>query len=195
MTITMNDDSIVSIAQAQEFLKFSQGARFSRKDKEDAYDWIGRTLGKFRYWSESKKNRGIVKQYVHSMTGYSDTQLDRLIRRKKESGRVYAKERTQPTFPRVYTPEDIALIAKVDNAESRRTGGAVKKTLSDMYTVYGDKRFERLAHISVSHLYNLRGTRIYQSRSLTYTKTNPIQRDIGIRKKPQPLGKPGYLPA
>jgi transposase InsO family protein len=193
MTINMNDDHVVSIAQLGEFLKLSNGARFSRKDKEGAYEWTGTTLGKFRYFTQSKKNRGIVKHYIRSMTGYSDTQLDRLILRKKETGRVQVKERTQPTFPRIYTPEDIALISEVDNAESRRTGGAVKKTLSDMYRVYGDKRFERLANISVSHLYNLRGTRIYQSRSLTYTKTNPVQRDIGIRKKPNPLGKPGYL--
>ena len=193
MTISMNDDNIVSIAQAREFLRVSISARFSRKDTGEAYDWIGRTLGKFRYFSESKKNRGFVKGYIRTMTGYSDTQLDRLILRKKESGRVYAKERTQPTFPRVYTAEDIALIALVDNAESRRTGGAVKKTLSDMYHVYGDARFRRLANISVSHLYNLRGTRVYQSRALTYTKTQSVQRDIGIRKKPQPYGKPGYL--
>jgi transposase InsO family protein len=193
MTITMNDDHVVSIAQLTEFLKLSRGARFSREDQEGAYEWIGTTLGKFRYFSESKKNRGLVKRYIRTMTGYSDTQLDRLILRKKETGRVYVKERTQPTFPRVYTPEDVALIAEVDNAESRRTGGAVKKTFSDMYRVYGDARFKRLANISVSHLYNLRGTRIYQSRELTYTKTNPVQRDIGIRKKPQPYGQPGYL--
>lgn len=193
MTITMNDDRVVSIAQLTEFLKLSRSARFNRKDKEEAYDWIGKTLGKFRYFSESKRNRGWVKEYIRTMTGYSDTQLDRLIRRKKECGRVIAKERTQPCFLRVYTPEDIALISEVDNAESRRTGGALRKTLSDMYIVYGDKRFERLANISVAHLYNLRGTRIYQSRSLTYTKTNPVQRDIGIRKKPQPYGQPGYL--
>lgn len=184
---------MVSIAQVQEFLKFENGARFSKADRDEAYEWIGTTLGKFRYFGETKKNRGIVKGYLSAMTGYSAAQLDRLIASKKTTGRVCVKERTQPVFPRIYTPEDIALIAEVDNAESRRTGGAVKKTLSDMYRVYGDKRFERLSHISVSHLYNLRGTRIYQSRSLTYTKTQAVQRDIGIRKKPQPYGRPGFL--
>lgn len=193
MTINMNDDSIVSIAQVKEFLKFESGARFSKTDRDEAYEWIGRTLGKFRYFGETKKNRGIVKEYLGTVTGYSDGQLDRLIARKKKTGRVYVKERTQPTFPRIYTPEDIALLGEVDNAESRRTGGAVKKTLSDMYHVYADVRFVRLANISVSHLYNLRGTRIYQSRSLTYTKTQAVQRDIGIRKKPQPYGRPGFL--
>jgi transposase InsO family protein len=193
MTLNMNDDSMVSIAQVKEFLKFESGARFSKTNRGEAYEWIGRTLGKFRYFGETKKNRGIIKKYLGMYSGYSNAQIDRLIACKRITGRVCLKERTQPTFPRVYTSEDIALIAEVDNAESRRTGGAVKKTFADMYHVYEDARFKRLANISVSHLYNLRGTRIYQSRSLTYTKTNPVQRDIGIRKKPQPFGKPGYL--
>lgn len=193
MTLGMNDDSIMSVAQLGEFVKLSKGAVFSSTNKEETYEWIGRTLGKFRYFSESKKHRGIIKTYVRTMTGYSDTQLDRLIRRKKETGRVFAKERTQPTFPRIYTVEDIALIAEVDNAEGRRTGEALKKTLADMFTVYGDKQFERLGKISVSHLYNLRETRVYQSRSLSYAKTQPVSRDIGIRKKPQPYGRPGFL--
>src|SRR3989344_506632 len=130
MTITMNDDRLVSIAQLREFLKLSKSARFERSNREETYQWIGKILGKFRYFSESKKNRGIVKSYIRMVTGYSDTQLDRLIQRKKTCGRVVARERTQPTFPRIYTPEDIALIAMVDNAENRRTGGAVKKTLA-----------------------------------------------------------------
>ncbi|OYV83015.1 MAG: hypothetical protein B7Z73_16570, partial [Planctomycetia bacterium 21-64-5] len=46
---------------------------------------------------------------------------------------------------------------------------------------------------SVSHLYNLKKTRVYASKSLFYTKTNPVQRDIGIRRKPEPFGKPGYI--
>lgn len=107
-------------------------------------------------------HKGIVKRYLMTMTGYSETQIDRLIARKKETGRVVVKERTQPTFPRVYTPADVVLLAEVDAAEQYRNGKATKKTITDMYEVYGDRRFERLAKISVSHLYNLRGTRIYQ---------------------------------
>lgn len=193
MTIGMNDDNVVSIAQLREFLKLSNSATFSRKDRGEAYEWIGRTLGRFAYHRLSKKEKGVVRAYIRKVTGYSDTQLDRLIRRKREVGRVVPRERTQPTFPRIYTPEDIALIAEVDNAEGRRTGGALRKTLSDMYAVYGDRRFERLSRISVSHLYNLRSTRVYQSRSLTYTKTPTTSVNIGTRKKPAPEGRPGYL--
>ena len=186
---------MVSIAELKEFVKLSNHTRFRSTDRAEAYEWIGRTLGKFRYFGLSKKEKGIVRQYLRAMTGYSDTQLDRLIARKKAWGRIVPKERIQPVFPRVYTVEDIARIAEVDNAEGRRNGAALKKTLSDMYQAYGDRRFERLATISISHLYNLRGTRICQSRSLTYEKTKATSVAIGIRRKPQPYGKPGYLRA
>lgn len=193
MTISMKDDSIVSVAQLREFVKLSKDAVFQSTDRGEAYEWIGRTLGKFRYHSETKKHKGIIKRYIIMMTGYSETQIDRLIRRKKETGLVIQRERTQPTFPRVYTPEDVALLAEVDAAEAYRNGKATKKTFADMYGLYGDARFERLSKISVSHLYNLRTTRIYQSRSLHYEKTKPTPVAIGIRKKPEPQGKPGYL--
>jgi transposase InsO family protein len=193
MTITMNDTDIGSIAELEEFLKYRAGAVRTKVRGTEAYEWIAHTLSKFRYVECSRKEKGILRAYIRSWSGYSDTQLDRLVRMKKELGLLVKKERTQPLFPRIYTPEDIALIAEVDNAESRRTGEALKKTLSDMYMIYGDIRFVRLAKISVSHLYNLRGTKVYQTSELTYTKTNPVVRAIGIRVKPQPYGRPGYL--
>src|SRR3989338_8258054 len=193
MTISMQDDHVVSIAGLRELAKLSRNAVFARTNRDEAYAWIGRTLGKFRYFSESKKEKGIVRQYLRAMTGYSDTQLDRLIARKKEWGRIVPKERIQPVFPRVYTVDDIARIAEVDNAEGRRNGRALQKTLSDMYRVYGDRRLEQLANILVAHLYNLRGTRICQSRSLTCEKTQATSVAIGVRRKPDPFGKPGYL--
>lgn len=189
----MVDDSIVSMAQLTELVKLGNSATFIRHNREEAYAWINHTLGRFRYFRETKKHRSIIKAYIRSMTGYSDAQIDRLIVQKKQRGRIRTHERTQPTFPRTYTPDDIALLAEVDNAEQRRTGGAVKKTFTDMYTVYGDTRFERLARISVSHIYNLRETRQYTSKSLTYTKTNPVSIPIGMRMKPRPMGKPGYI--
>lgn len=189
----MNDDSVVSMAQLKELIKLGNSAHFIRNNQEEAYTWISATLGKFRYFGESKKHRSIIKEYIRSMTGYSDAQIDRLIAHKKKYGRIVKCERTQPTFPRVYTADDIALLAEVDNAEQRRTGDALKKTFLDMHTVYGDTRFERLARISVSHIYNLRSTRQYESSTLIYTKTNPTSVPIGMRMKPRPEGKPGFI--
>lgn len=191
--MNMNDDNVVSMAQLKELIKLGNSATFIRNNQTEAYTWINTTLVRFRYQRETKKNRSIIKRYIKTMTGYSDSQVDRLIAQKKQSGHIRLKKRTQPTFPRIYTAEDIALLVEVDNAEERRTGGATKKTFIDMYTTYKDERFKRLATISVSHIYNLRGTRQYVSKSLTYTKTNPTSVAIGMRLKPQPLGKPGFI--
>ncbi len=193
MTMNMNDDSVVSMAQLKELIKLGNSATFIRNNQEEAYAWINTTLGKFRYQGRKKREKSIIRTYLRTMTGYSNTQINRLIQRKRATGRVYREKRTQPVFPRVYTADDIALLGAVDNAEQRRTGGAVQKTFQDMYTVYGDQKFERLSKISVSHIYNLRGTRQYETSTLTYTKTNPTSVSIGMRMKPRPEGKPGFI--
>jgi transposase InsO family protein len=191
--MNMNDDNVVSMAQLKELVKLSAQAQFIRHTQAEAYTWINMVLSRFRYFKETKRNRSIIKQYIRGMTGYSDAQVDRLIAKKKQTGRIKRSIRTQPTFPRIYTAKDIALLIQVDTAENRRTGQAVKKTFGDMYHRYGDARFKRLAGISVSHIYNLRSTRQYESSALTYTKTNSTTVSIGMRMKPAPLGKPGFI--
>lgn len=189
----MNDEHITSVAQLKELVKFGKDIEFNSQGKEDTYKWINNTLGKFHYFSESKKNRGIIKNYIVVMTGYSDDQVDKLIKRKRETGRVFLMERTQHTFPKKYEVSDIALLADTTSILNHPNGKAVKQMMKDMYHIYGDVRFEKLKQISVSHFYNLRDTNIFQSRLLNYTKTKPTKVNIGTRRKPTPYGKPGYL--
>lgn len=193
MTITMNDGKVGKIAELEELLRLGNRVEFAGKDRYEVYAWIEATLTKFRYRRESKKHKGIIKRYLILMTGLHESRIDKLIRRKKETGVVRPMQRTQHTFPTIYTVEDIALLAEIDAAESFRNGNAAKKTLHDMYHVYHDARFKRLANLSVSRLYDLRGTKIYQSRTLHYEHTKPVTIPIGTRKKPEPFGKPGFL--
>lgn len=190
----MKDDHLVSVAQLAEFAKLGNTAKFkSTSSKKETYEWVDTTLGKFRYYSLRKKDRGTVKHYIITMTGYSEGAIDKLIAKKKERGCIVQKERTQNAFVRFYEPRDVSLLADVSNVTLNQNGRALKEMCLSMYTEYGDIRFEKLAKISVSHLYNLKKTRVYESKSLFYTKTNPVQRDIGLRKKPEPFGKPGYI--
>src|SRR5271157_920285 len=53
--------------------------------------------------------------------------------------------------------------------------------------------YERLASISVAHLYNLRRQQRYRERRLRYDKTKPTRVSIGERRRPNPQGRPGYL--
>jgi len=189
----MDDNHIISVSQLTELVKFGKCVKFNSNNRQQTYEWIGRTLGRFHYFSESKKNRGIIKNYIVAMTGYSEGQADKLIAMKKKFGRIFVRERTQHSFPQKYEASDVALLAESTSLLNHPNGKAVKQMMRDMYHVYGDNRFEKLQHISVSHFYNLRKTNIFQSRMLNCQKTHPVKVNIGVRKKPTPYGKPGFL--
>lgn len=193
MTITMHDDSLVSVSQLREFAKLGNSVGFKSNNKKEAYEWVEKTLVKFRYIIETKKNRGIIKKYIMGMTGYSGGNVDKLISKKRHKKKVSLAKRTQNKFSTIYTKEDIALLAKVVNGYRGQNGNAIKKVLSDMMSVYNDERFERLSCISTSHIYNLKKKEVYKKHSLIYTKTNPVSVNIGERAKPEPNGIPGYL--
>ena len=61
------------------------------------------------------------------------------------------------------------------------------------YQHYGKPEYERLATISVAHLYNLRRHQRYRERRLSYHKTKPTTVSIGERRQPDPAGRPGDL--
>lgn len=193
MTITMNDSSLGSISEIREFLKVSAALSFRGSSLQEQYAWVETTLWRFRYATLRKKEKGVVKGYLLKMTGKSDAQMTRLIGRYRRSGKILPQGRGRHTFPTKYTPEDITLLVRTDNAHARLSGKATKEILIREYAVFGKKEYVRLKDISVAHLYTLRGKRQYVAASLTYTKTQSVSVPIGVRKKPDPEGKPGYI--
>ncbi len=193
MTITMNDDAVTDVTQLAGIVRAESVVRFSGKDRVETYAWIESVLTKFRYFGESKENKGIIARYLALITGLKRSRIDKLIRRKKETGKVLVAKRTQYSFPLQYTTDDIALLAEVMKAHNYPNGKAAVAEMKDMYGIYGDARFVRLQNLSVSHLYNLKGRRQYQTATLDYEHTRPVAVPIGTRKKPEPNGKPGYL--
>lgn len=195
MHIKMNDSNIVSVTQLREFVKLSKCAEFSSSStKEETYKWIEEALMKFRYFSlKSRKEKGIVLSYIKQMTGLSRGHVKKLVRKKKRNGRILRQTGTRHYFPKVYSTDDIARLIETDNAHGLMSGKATKEILRRQYETFEDLRFEKIRHISVAHIYNLRKTRQYESHILYITKTRAVNANIGIRKKPQPEGKPGFL--
>ena len=195
MLIKMHDANIVSVAQLKEFVKLSKCAEFkSSSTKEETYRWIEEALGKFRYFSlRSKKEKTIVLSYLKQMTGLSRGHIKKLVKRKKRCGRILRITSTRHFFPKIYGSEDIARLIETDNAHGRMSGEATKRIMERQYSVFSDRRFENIRHISVPHLYNLRKRRQYESHVLYIEKTRATTVSIGIRKRPQPEGKPGFL--
>ena len=54
-------------------------------------------------------------------------------------------------------------------------------------------RFDRLRHISNGHIHNLRKARDYRLGALSIAKTRPVHVSIGIRRRPDPRGRPGFV--
>lgn len=189
----MNDSHIVSVAQIKAFLKVDSAIKFKAASKKEQYKWINDVLTKFRYFSLKKKDKGIVRGYIVKMTGLSQSQADRIIIRKKKFGRVFLNSTARHRFPRKYTPTDIALLVKTDNAHNRLSGPATKKILEREYKLFSKTEYLNISQISPPHIYNLRETRQYRSHSLTVKKTNASKVPIGVRMKPEPCGRPGFL--
>ena len=57
----------------------------------------------------------------------------------------------------------------------------------------GTGAYERLARISVAHIYNLRKSRVYRELRVVYQRARPLKVAMGERRRPDPQGWPGYL--
>lgn len=197
MTIDMKDDSIKSVAQLVALIKAAEALGVETVERGDdtgeVYAWMNDLLLRLRYRFLKKKEKGIVRRYLTLYSGYTESHVDHLISRYAVNGKIVRKKRTQPTFPTVYTGEDIELLAEVAEAYDYQNGKALKNVCREMYTVHGDQRFERLGSISVSRLYDLKKTETFKGKALHYTKTRPVSVAIGERKKPYPQGIPGFL--
>jgi len=196
MHINMDDSRIVSIAQLKDFLKVGKDIKFIAVNKKQKYAWINNCLVKFRYLRLRKKDKSSVLKYIRQVAGLSAVHLKRLLKRRKDNkGKLFVSENwgKKNTFTTVYGPSDVQQLVKVDNAHNRLNGPATKKILISEWQDYHKNEFENLKNISVSRIYGLRQTRQYISHSTTFTDTDPVKRNIGDRRKPQPDGKPGYL--
>lgn len=200
MKITMNDESIISMTQLEQFLKGVDGAvTFSsetrgNQNKQKMYDWVETVITRFRYFSLKKGERKLVIDYLKKMTGKSRSQVKKLIKQKKKFGRIKLSSLKRNTFFIRYGTSDVARLIETDNAHGRLSGPATKRILKRESEIFGKTLYENIAHISVPHIYNLRKkSRQYQSQVLFVAKTQAVDRNIGERRKPQPTGRPGFI--
>ena len=189
----MDDQQIKSIEDIKRFLKGVRKNGFSIPAIEERYRWMTRIVEQFRYLGLSKKEKGVVFQYLQKRTGYSRQQISRLIAQYRQEGTIVRKEPKRYRFPKKYGDREVSLLVQTDNLHRQLSGPATKKILEREYQVYGHNEYQVLRQISVSHIYNLRQRKTYRHHALYFTKTHPTSRCMGERRKPQPQGKPGYL--
>ncbi|MCL0075789.1 integrase [Dehalococcoidia bacterium] len=193
MRLIMNDDNLKTIDQIKQFLKGSEGLEFRGASVGERYNWIEGVLVGFRYLRLRKAEKGVIRRYIEKITGYSRAQVSRLIGEYKRTGRLKKGGYNRHRFPRKYTSIEVKLLAKTDELHGWLSGPATRKIMQREYEIYGHTEFEKISRISVSHLYNLRGSNLYRDVTRRFTKTRPAVSKIGERAKPDPGGQPGYI--
>jgi transposase InsO family protein len=208
MVINMNDTNLRTIAQLEQFLCLTPHIKFGAPESGNKaqrhaadvqrYAHIVRVLVRFDYPRLGKADKGVVLAYLRCTTGYSRAQVSRLVKQwhtNRLADTPLRKHYHAPKtgFARRYTPSDVALLVECDRANESVCGPATAHLLKRALTVYGDTRFERLATLSVSHLYNLRASSEYRQQRVHLTKTKPVCNPIGQRRAPAHGGRAGFV--
>jgi transposase InsO family protein len=180
--------------QVRAFLEGTEEVDFDIPSRAERHRWIVQSLGQLGYDRLDRKERGLVMRYLCRITGYSRQQMTRLVSQWRRTGKVEDRRRAPAKpFATRYTAADAALLAELDALHGTLSGPASKKLCERAYERFGDRRFERLAGISVSHLYNLRRGKVYLRKRVKVTKTRPVRVKIGERRIPRPEGRAGFM--
>ena len=195
----MNETRLCTIEQIEQFLSGCTQIEFTKSgDDNERYAHISRVLKRFDYPRQGKREKGVLLKYLQITSDYSRAQVTRLVKQ-WQSNRLarlplIKRYRTPATpFARKYTAADISLLVEMDKANEDACGPAIAHLLQRAYHTYGDTRYERLAGLSVSHLYNLRKSSGYRALRIIFNKTHPVRNSIGVRKAPRPDGKAGFV--
>ena len=195
MVIDMNLSSLRTIEQIETFLTGTSDVRFTVPSDELARrTFVEGALRRFSYLRLPRKQRGVLCRYLRHVCGYSRQHLDRLIARHRDNKSLKPRTRSSRTsFTRKFNDADVALLAELDSLHDTLSGPATQALARRALKKFGDTRYARLATISVSHLYNLRGSAPYQGQRRVWRKTRPSPVAIAIRRAPAPQGLPGYI--
>ncbi len=190
----MNIENL-TIKQIELFLSGSQTVAFAvASTKDERYKFVDGVLKRYGYRHLKRHEKGIIMRFLEKISSYSRQQLTRMVQRYIEHGTVQRYQKTTNGFKRHYLPEDIRLLAQLDQRHDTPNGFRVKKLCERAYQRFNDLAYERLSRISVGHIYNLRKSTGYKKYRHHYEKTkSPKGIHIGERRKPHANGKPGYI--
>src|ERR1700694_1672974 len=193
MHMQMHDPKEWNLEKIRGFLENDPGSECRTESRQELQGWIQATLVQQEYFHLKKKERGLVRRFLSQVSHLGSAQLTRLIRQYRREGAIRSQTKTRRRFPATYTLEDVALLAETDRLHQRLSGPATRCLFQRAWKQFGVARYDRLAQISVSHLYNLRRRDEYRRHCTQFTNTKPVHIDIGERRRPDPRDQPGYL--
>ncbi len=193
MVINMEEAKLRTLEQIKAFLDGAAEEIF-RVPKGERNQFVERVLKRFGYALHGRIDKGraaaLYRAHDRAVAPASNPTGTAILQGWEA---IETTLRAQARFHLPLYRSGCGLAGRDGCVASTLSGPATKKLMARAYEVFGDPRYERMAGISVSHLYNLRGSKQYQSKRRHWTKTNPTGIPIGQRRAPQPDGMPGYI--
>jgi hypothetical protein len=84
----------------------------------------------------------LIRRFLMKMTGYSRQQVTRLIAQHKRKGRIEWQPCCDNGFSRRYSPEDVRLLALMDERHDTPCGQAIKKLCERADLLFGESEYE-----------------------------------------------------
>ena len=125
----MNDTSIKTLDHVRQFLNGLEAMEFQIAAKDARYVWIQTMLLRFHYPQLRKAEKGLLLDFLQKVSGYSRIQVKRLIQQSHHTGQLQRRQRTVQGFRRLYTLEDIRLLAQTDELHGTLFGPRHQKAL------------------------------------------------------------------
>ena len=88
----MDDGQLQTIEQVRQFLEGSEAVEFRGLTAQEKYCWIEEVLIRFKYHRLKRGEKGVIRRYIEKVTGYSRSQVSRLIAEYKRTGRLRRTE-------------------------------------------------------------------------------------------------------
>lgn len=195
MKITMSSSPPNNLIQIEKFLNLPRKTKFKFDSKRDCYKFFRKTTWNLHYKKLSREDRGKVLRYLKFISGYSVSHTKRLVL-KAITGKLFDPKttRNKTSFQRKYSDEDVKLFAEFDGLANYPNGFALQENFRRMYENFKNESFKHLAGISHGQIYNLRKTTLYRKITSKYKHTEAVsQNKIGVREKPDPKGRPGFI--
>ncbi|MDA8119006.1 MAG: hypothetical protein M0Z85_02935 [Gammaproteobacteria bacterium] len=127
MQTLMNLDNLTQVDQLAEFLSGTQTVAFSVLSSPAArYEWVQKTLVRFRYLTLSRADQGVVIRALMKVSGYSRQQITRLIAQYQDRHSQTPPEDRGGLYAEVHARR-IGLLAAMDERHDTPCGPAVKK--------------------------------------------------------------------
>ncbi len=127
MNTIMNDHHIDTLDKARLLLQGTDEIDLAIDGKRNRYDFIKRTLMRFKYSKLGRADKGLVLRYITRISGYSYVQVKRLAASYLKHGRIQWRHRATRGFARRYSNQDIKLLADMDELHGTLSGHATRK--------------------------------------------------------------------